>query len=95
MGSPFRCAIPKHKAPAARVISTQQLALLVIIAREPGLDIYQLKERVAYANRSCVERAVQGLIKRGFIRWTNDVVAGTFKYNLTREGQQKLSSSNG
>lgn len=87
-----------HGTPAktgvGRAISDEQQRLLLFIEANPGCTNTSIFNNVNYYKTpKNVELAVQGLIKRGLVRWKLD--AGTFNYFITKQGTEKLSSSKG
>lgn len=76
-------------------VSEQQLAILNTLQMTPGLSVHQIKEVIIYAARANIDRALQGLIRKGYLRWETNPVTNGFKYYLTHDGKQMLSSSSG
>ena len=77
------------------IVSEQQLAILNTLQTTPGLSVHQVKEIIAYAARANIDRALQGLIRKGYLRWEVNPVTNGFKYYLTHDGKQMLLSSRG
>lgn len=81
---------PRH---GCSIVSEQQLAILNTLQMTPGLSVHQVKEIIAYAARANIDRALQGLIRKGYLRWEMNPVTNGFKYYLTHDGKQMLLAS--
>lgn len=77
------------------LVSEQQLAILKTVQTTPGLSVHQIKEVIEYAARANIDRALQGLIRKGYLRWEVNTITNGFKYYLTHDGKQMLASSSG
>jgi len=73
------------------VVSAQQLAMLALLKDNPGLGVNQVEELITYAARTNIDRALQGLIKKGYLRWELNPITNGFRYYITREGKQWLT----
>ncbi len=76
----------KHRH-VKQAISAHQRAVLSALQEHAGIGLARIEEITGYTVTSSAERAVQGLIKRGYVRWERHPVKG-FLYFITKEGTQ-------
>lgn len=71
-------------------VSVDQINLLRCLVEEPGLTLTELCERSTYSKPVNVERAVWGLIKRGFIKWQKALPDSEMCYFITDDGRKLI-----
>jgi DNA-binding MarR family transcriptional regulator len=71
--------------------SIRQYSIVEAVVQHPGLNINTLEEHVHYSDKPSLERALQGLIGKGYLRWEVNGLTQRFKYYATKEGQKWLA----
>lgn len=87
-------AVAPRRDRGATVASAQQQAVVALLQATPGLSIHQVRDIAPYADRTQVERALQGLIRKGYLRWELNPLTRGLKYYVTSEGKQWLTRQN-
>lgn len=86
-------ALVRRRNAGIPVPSAQQMSIISAVQETPGLTVHQLQEIVDYSDRTNIERAIQGLIRKGYLKWELNPVTRGLKYFMTPEGRRWSSRS--